>query len=63
MSPPPRSAEGYITAEQMLYLHLAAVVRNDEAEQDDGGEADHCLEGQGVDGALWVGSEGGMGGG
>lgn len=62
MPPPPqRSAEGYTTAEQMLYLHLAAVVRYDEAEQDDGGEADHCLEGQGVDRALWVGS--GVGGG
>lgn len=32
--------------EQMLYLHLAAVVGYDEAEQDDGGEADDGLEGE-----------------
>lgn len=44
----------------MLYLHLAAVVRYDEAEQDNGGEADDGLEGQGVDGAL-RGSEGDRG--
>lgn len=42
-------------SEQMLYLHLAAVVGYDEAEQDDGGEADDGLEGEGVDGALWEG--------
>lgn len=41
--------------EQMLYLHLTAVVGYDEAEQDDGGEADDGLEGEGVDGALWEG--------
>lgn len=43
----------------MLYLHLAAVVGYDEAEQDDGGKADDGLEGEGVDRALWEGLGGG----
>lgn len=37
----------------MSYLHITAVVRYDEAEQDDRRQTDDRLESEGVDGALW----------
>lgn len=37
----------------MHYLHLTAVVRYDEAEQDERRQTDDRLQSEGVNGALW----------